>query len=137
MNIRLFLISGIVSAAFTIGLTVALGQDGYESPVLDDDSGSFTQAFQKRINESGTAAQQPVQPPVQQNVPAKQPVPDKINRGGLFERVPSDNQSNGKNNSSAPVARSGRKSGRERKRPLPRLNRRRLIPFRRSKRVLL
>ena len=107
MKIRLFLISGIVSAAFIIGLTAALGQDDYESPVLDDDGGSFTQAFQKRINESGTAAQQPVQPSVQQNVPAKQPTPikqpapTKQNRGGLFERVPSDNQPNGKNNSSA------------------------------------
>ena len=103
MNIRLFLISVIVSAAFTIGSIVALGQDGYESPVLDDDGDSFTQAFQKRINESGTAAQQPVQPPVQQSVPAKQPAPTTQNRGGLFERPQSANQPGGKNNSSAPA----------------------------------
>lgn len=93
----------------TLFSCVALGQDGYESPVLDEDD-SFTQAFQKRINESGTASPQPVQqppvqqPPAQQPSPVKQPTPTMPNRGGLFERGPSVNQQQEKNNSSVPAA---------------------------------
>ena len=87
----------------TLVSSVVLGQDGYESPVLDDDE-SFTQAFQKRINDSGTAASQPVQQsPVQQTAPAKQPAAPTQNRGGLFERPQSANQQNGKINYSAPA----------------------------------
>lgn len=90
--------------------SVVLGQDGYESPVLDDDS--FTQAFQKRINESGTAAQQPVQqPPASQAVPARQPAPtmqnpapSMPNRGGIFDKREPVSQDNGKNSSAAPAA---------------------------------
>ena len=88
----------------TLFSSVVLGQDGYESPVLDDEE-SFTQAFQKRINDSGTAAQKPVQQPyVQQPAPVKQPAQTMQNRGGLFERPQSANQPDGKNNSSAPTA---------------------------------
>ena len=86
----------------TLCSSVVLGQTGYESPVLDEDD-SFTQAFQKRINESGTAAQQSVQPSAQQTVPARQPVPATQNRGGLLDRGPSANQQNRINNYSAPA----------------------------------
>lgn len=88
----------------TLFSCVALGQDGYESPVLDDDE-SFTQAFQKRINESGTAAQMPVQQtPVQQTAPVKQPAPAMPNRGGLLDRNSSANQQKGKSATNAPAA---------------------------------
>ena len=87
----------------TLCSSVVLGQDSYESPVLDDDE-SFTQAFQKRINESGTPTPQSVQQsPVQQTAPAKQTAPAMPNRGGLLERGPSANQQNGKSNYSAPA----------------------------------
>ena len=87
----------------TLFSSVVLGQNGYESPVLDDDE-SFTQAFQKRINESGNAAQPVQQPPVQQTFPARQPAPAQ-NRGGLLERGTSANQRpvNEKNNSNQPA----------------------------------
>ena len=102
MNIRIVFISGIVSAAFTICSIVASGQDGYESPVLDDEE--FTQPFQRRINERN-AAQQPVQqPPVQQNAPARQSAPTTQNRGGLLDRGTPANQQKGKNKSSVPAA---------------------------------
>ncbi len=85
----------------TLFSSVVLGQNGYESPVLDDED--FTQPFQRRIDERNAAAK-PVQPPVQQTVPVKQPAPTTQNRGGLFERAPSANQQAGKNNSSASTA---------------------------------
>ena len=92
----------------TLFSSVVLGQNGYESPVLDDDE-SFSQAFQKRINNSGNAAQpvqqSPVQrPAVQQTAPARQPAPAQ-NRGGLLERGSSANQRpvNEKNNSNQPA----------------------------------
>ncbi len=84
----------------TLFSSVVLGQDGYESPVLDDED--FTQPFQRRIDERN-AASQPVQPPVQQTAPVKQPAPTTQNRGGLFERAPSSNQQNGNSNYSAPA----------------------------------
>ncbi|MBR6436609.1 MAG: hypothetical protein IKS45_08900, partial [Thermoguttaceae bacterium] len=84
----------------TLCISVVLGQTGYESPVLDEDD-SFTQAFQKRINESGTAAQQSVQPSAQQTAPINQPAPTTQKRGGLLDRGLSANQQNGKNNYNA------------------------------------
>lgn len=89
--------------ALTLFSSIVLGQNGYESPVLDDDE-SFTQAFQKRINKSGNAAQPVQQPPVQQTFPARQPAPVQ-NRGGLLERGTSANQRpvNEKNNSNQPA----------------------------------
>lgn len=102
MNIRIVFISGIVSTAFTICSIVASGQDGYESPVLDDEE--FTQPFQRRINERN-AAQQPVQQPsVQQTAPVRQSAPTTQNRGGLLDRGTSANQQKGKSNSSVPAA---------------------------------
>ncbi|MBR0237225.1 MAG: peptidyl-prolyl cis-trans isomerase [Thermoguttaceae bacterium] len=82
----------------TLFSSVALGQDGYESPVLDDED--FTQPFQRRINERNAAQQSVQQIPTGQNAPVKQPVPEKQKRGGLFDRGASANQS-GKNNSAA------------------------------------
>ena len=105
----------------------ALGQDGYESPVLDDED--FTQPFQRRINERNAAQQSAQQSPASQNAPEKQkrgglfdrgttanqnptrqnapvnpPPSEKQKRGGLFDRGTTANQSAGKNNSTAPAA---------------------------------
>ena len=85
----------------TLLSSVALGQNSYESPVLDDEE--FSQSFQRRIDERN-AAQQPVQSPVRQSAPVKQPAPTTQKRGGLLERGPSANQQKGKNNSAAPAA---------------------------------